>query len=77
MPDASLRLQRGAEHLAELGPRAIAEFLAEIGAAHGIGDDIAARLDIWRRLRPAMLRAVLQRFAGGRSFPARLAVAPR
>lgn len=54
-----LRLQRGAEHLAALGPRAIAEFLAELGRNHGIDQDILARLDRWREhLTPELLRAV-------------------
>jgi hypothetical protein len=37
MPDpfTRLRLQRGAEHLHRLGPRATAELLAEVGARIG------------------------------------------
>lgn len=54
-----LRLERGAEHLAALGPRAIAEFLAELGRMHGLDEDILARLDRWREhLTPELLRAV-------------------
>lgn len=62
------RLQRAAAHLHALGPRAVAEFLEEIGRAHGIGDDLVRRLDAWQRLDPATLRAVLDAFAGGRQF---------
>lgn len=66
---AGLHLQRGAEHLIALGPRGVAEFLAEIGAATGTETEIADHLTRWRRLDPAMLRAVLARHAGGRQFP--------
>ena len=34
-PFAALRLQRGVEHLAQLGPRAIAEFLVELAGQIG------------------------------------------
>ena len=70
-PFHQLRLARGAEHLHRLGPRAIAEFLAE-----GAGPDLAAllaRLDRYRRLHPDAVRLV-----GGDRFPRRLPlVVPR
>lgn len=67
-----VRLARGAEHLAALGPRAIAEFLAELGRVHGIDEDILAHLDRWREhLTPELLRAV-----GGDRFAFPLAVVP-
>ncbi len=60
-----LRLQPGAEHLHSLGPRVIAELLAEIGRSHGIMPAILDRLDAYRhRLTPEMVRA-----AGGHRFP--------
>lgn len=61
----ALRFRRGSEHMHRLGPRAIAELLAEIGAAHGITGDVLERLEAWRRLRPETLAAVL----GGQQFP--------
>ena len=64
-PRARLRLQRGAEHVHRLGPRAMAELLAEL--AHQTGS-IAATLDVLddyqRRLTPAMIAVV-----GASSFP--------
>jgi len=68
---SQLRLQRGAEHLYELGPRALAEFIAEIGDAPGrlkAIDQLAA----YRRLSPDMLRAT-----GGSRFPRHLVEVPR
>jgi hypothetical protein len=68
-----LRLQRGVEHLHQLGPRATAELLAEV--AHRIGGMpciIGLLTEFERRITPAMLRA-----SGGDRFPARrLRVAP-
>lgn len=68
-----LRLQRGAEHLHQLGPRATAELLAEV--AHRIGG-MPCVLDLLgeyeRRLSPAILRQI-----GGDRFPTRaLALVP-
>jgi hypothetical protein len=73
-PLARLRLQRGAEHLHSLGPRATAELLAEVG--HRIGG-LSAIFTLLReyevRLSPQMLRAI-----GGHRFPPRpLRVVPR
>lgn len=56
--------RRGCEHLAVLGPRAVAELLIEIGAAHGCSHDIARRLESYRHISPAVLAAV-----GGCEFP--------
>lgn len=72
MSDA-LRYRRAAEHLHRLGPRATAELLAEIAEAHGIEDEVLARLDRWRLLRPEVVAAVL----AGRQFPPALQVLPR
>jgi hypothetical protein len=59
------RLQRGAEHLHCLGPRATAEFLADIANQLG-GMPCVLRLlaEYQRRLSPRLLRA-----AGGDRFP--------
>ncbi len=69
-----LRFQRGAEHLHDLGPRAIAEYLTEVAAIIGGFPAMLATLEEYqRRLNPDMLRA-----AGGDRFPPRmLAEAPR
>jgi len=40
----------GARHLHTLGPRALAHFLAEIGAATGTTGAIVAKLEDWRGL---------------------------
>lgn len=72
VPD-SLRLRRGAEHLHALGPRAVAEMLAEVGRVHGVTGDVLERLEAWRRLRPETLAAVL----GGRQFPPAVQAAPQ
>lgn len=64
------RYRPGAAHLRGLGERPIAEFLQEIGIAHGIEDDILERLDRWRdHLTPELLRAV-----GGDCWPPALAM---
>ncbi len=70
---SQLRLQRGAEHLNRLGPRATAEFLAEIGETIG-GLPAILRLlgEYEHRLNPAVLRAT-----GGDRFPRRLVEVPR
>ncbi len=70
MPDRTteLRLQRGAEHLHRLGPRAIAELLAEIGHQAGCMDDVLEVLGRYRAgLTPELLRLV-----GGDRFPPRV-----
>lgn len=67
---AVLRLQRGAEHLHRLGPRAVAEFIGAIGNDHRCLPDMLDLLDQWReRLSPEMLRG-----GGGDRFPRRALV---
>jgi hypothetical protein len=62
-----LRLQRGAEYLYQLGPRAMAEALAEIADRIGGWPVLLAVLaEYERRLTPAMIRA-----AGADRFPSR------
>ena len=62
-----LRLDRGAEHLIQLGPRALAEFLLELDSIVG-GMPATLRLmaqyQAW--LSPALLHT-----AGGHRFPTR------
>ena len=61
------RLARGAEHLCNLGPRATAEFLAEIaGRIGGMPAILWVLAEYQRRLTPEMLGAV-----GGDRFPPR------
>ncbi len=54
-PDPAI--QRGAAHLASLGPRAVYEFLIETAAALDARDDIASRLLNYQRISPSMLAA--------------------
>ena len=62
-----LRLQRGAAHLHALGPRAVAELLAEVAQSIGGTPSILDRLQEYeRRLSPAMVSV-----AGGDRFPPR------
>jgi len=72
----ALHLCRGAEHLHALGPRAIAEFLAALAAETGTEAVIGDRLAEWRRLDPALLRAVLEA-SGGHQFPPAVQVVER
>jgi hypothetical protein len=74
LPVASLRLQRGAEHLYACGPRAIAEMLSELGEAKGVTPEILTLLDAWRGISPAAFRAVLDTCCGGRDFPPSVSV---
>ncbi len=61
----ALRLQRGAEHLHRLGPRALAELLAQVAREHRDLPAVLELLDDWRAgLSPELLYA-----AGGDSFP--------
>ncbi len=72
-----LHIRRGAEHLVALGPRGLAEFLAEVGAATGNEAAIADALACWRRLDPAMVRGVLAHHADGRQFPSAVVAVER
>ena len=62
-----MRLERGAEHLHQLGSRATAEFLLELAATIG-GQPAILRLlaEYQNRLSPTLLRA-----AGGHQLPPR------
>ena len=62
----TLRLQRGATHLHNLGPRATAEFLASVADRIGGWPAILAALNDYERVSPGMVRA-----AGGDRFPPR------
>jgi hypothetical protein len=72
-----LRIERAALHLHRLGPRAISEFLIELATTHTLTRELLDALDKWRRLDPAIMSAVLQRYTSGRQFPPRLAVMER
>ena len=64
-PLQSLRLQRAAEHLHDLGPRAVAELLAEIADRFGVWPVILATLAEYEgKLTREMVKA-----AGGHVFP--------
>lgn len=66
-PLARLRLQRDVERLHSLGPRATAEFLAEVGRRIGGMPCILGLLcEYQQQLSPSTLRAV-----GADRFPAR------
>jgi hypothetical protein len=71
-PIVSVRLQRGAEYLHKLGPRATAELLAEVGNRIGGMPAILAVLGEYQNLTPQVLRAV-----GGDRFPRRIRPVPR
>jgi hypothetical protein len=72
-PLSRLRLQRGAEHLCLLGPRATAELLAEVADRIGGMPAILGVLGEYERLSPRLLRAT-----DGDRFPSRpLRVVPR
>lgn len=61
-----LRFERDAGRLHALGPRVLAEFLAELGADTFRMTDIERRLERYAGLDPDAVRA-----AGGDRFPAR------
>ena len=54
---ASPRFQRQVEHLHSLGPRAIAELLAEIGAERNFRTVIDQKLDRYSQIKPESLSA--------------------
>lgn len=57
------RLQYLAEHLHQLGARAVHEFVVELATAYG--GDVVDRLEAYGRIDPRILRAL-----GGDRFPA-------
>jgi hypothetical protein len=73
-PFTALRLQRGAEHLHRLGPRATAELLAEVAERiGGMPAVLELLVEYERRLTPGMLQ-----LTGGDRFPTRkLRMVPR
>jgi hypothetical protein len=71
-PLTRLRLQRNAEHLHTLGPRATAEFIAELSDRIGGLPAALGLLEEYRtRLSPSLLRQV-----GGNRFPAHIQQVP-
>ena len=60
---ADVKFRRQVEHLHRLGPRAVAELLAEIAAERGIGNIVDQKLDCYFELDPTALEA-----AGGDTF---------
>ncbi len=70
---ADLQFRRRIERLHRLGPRVIAELLAEIGAERSITTIIDSKLAAYTELEPATIEA-----AGGDKFwPAPLREVPR
>jgi len=66
-PLARSRLERGVDHLHQLGPRAQAEFLLQLCAMiGGMPAALSLLAEYQRRLTPAMLRGT-----GGDRFPPR------
>ncbi len=62
-----IRIEAGAQHLHDLGPRALAELLLELAPA----DQVLDRLNCYRRISPMLLRAL-----GGDTFSRQLVVVP-
>jgi len=52
------RWQRPIEHLHHLGARAVSEFLLELAREHGLGDEIARKLESYAALDPDIVRAL-------------------
>ena len=67
------RLQRGAEHLHRLGPRAIAEALKEIGDTADCLSGVLELLDAWRAQPTRETIAAV----GADRFPPEIAAVPR
>ena len=55
---ADLRFRRQVQRLHDLGPRIVAEFLAEIAAERGIATIVDQKLDIYVDLDPMAIEAV-------------------
>lgn len=72
-PMDQARLHRGAEHLHRLGPRAVAEFLAELGGRIGGTPACLSLLNEYGRLCPRQVRAA----GGDRPQRSPLAEVPR
>jgi hypothetical protein len=70
-PSWDVQFERGAEHLYQLGTRALAEFLAEHGKDCGCAKALREHLDRWRALTPEVVA-----LAGGDRFPPRLSAVP-
>lgn len=66
-PVHRLQIEAGAQHLHDLGPRALAELLLELAPS----DQVLDRLNHYRRISPALLRAM-----AGNRFPPRLSTVP-
>ena len=66
-PTDSLRLQRGAQHVHDLGPRAVAEMVAHV-AREGL--DLPGALDLMDRWRAGLSVEMLAATHGNR-FPPR------
>ena len=73
LPFDEARLHRGAEHLHRLGPRAVAEFLAELGSRIGGTPACLCLLNEYGRLSPGQVRAA----GGDRPMRRPLSVVPR
>ena len=63
-PAQDVRLAQLADHLYELGPRAILQGLREIVAAHAIADDVITRLETY-----SLLETVTVALVDGRHIP--------
>ena len=50
------KIERLVSHLHHLGPRPLAEFLNALSVEHGIGAEIAAKLEDYRNIDPVSLR---------------------
>ena len=70
-PTDALRLQRGAQHVHDLGPRAVAELLAQVVRERRDLPATLELLDAWRE----GLSAELLYAAGGDDFPRRAVLA--
>lgn len=57
-PADFVRLHQAASHLHNLGPRALYEFLSEIGEQTNTIGEILALSDRWRDMNPEILQAL-------------------